>query len=99
MRETVVRAMARVQLIIPDQDRDRFVRQARGEGLTLSAWLRAAAHERCENRHRAERFTSAAAVEAFFLSCDASEDPEREPDWDEHLRIIAESHRRSSAGT
>ena len=35
--------MARVQLIIPDEDRDRFVRQARGEGLTLSAWLRAAA--------------------------------------------------------
>ena len=35
--------MARVQLIIPDEDRDRFIRQARREGLTFSAWLRAAA--------------------------------------------------------
>ena len=91
--------MARVQLIIPDEDRDRFVRQARGEGLTLSAWLRAAARERLENRQRADRFISAAAVEAFFSSCDALEGPEREPDWDEHLSIITESRRRSSART
>ena len=38
--------MARVQLIIPDEDRDRFVHQARKEGMTFSAWLRAAAHKR-----------------------------------------------------
>ena len=95
----MVRAMARVQLIIPDEDRDRFVRQARGEGLTLSAWLRAAARERLENRQRADRFTSPAAVEAFFSACDALEGPEREPDWDEHLSVIAESRRRSSVAT
>ncbi len=35
--------MARVQLIIPDVDPDRFVHQARKEGMTFSAWLRAAA--------------------------------------------------------
>ena len=29
--------MARVQLIISDEDRDRFVQQARREGMTLSA--------------------------------------------------------------
>ena len=91
--------MARVQLIIPDEDRDRFVRQARGEGLTLSAWLRAAGRERLEIRERADRFTSPADVEAFFLECDALEGPEREPDWDEHLGVIAESRGRSSAGT
>ena len=50
--------MARVQLIIPDEDRDRFVQQARQEGLTFSAWLRAAARERLEDRQRAERFNS-----------------------------------------
>ena len=91
--------MARVQLIIPDGDRDRFVRQARGEGLTLSAWLRAAARDRLENRQRADRFMSPAAVEAFFLACDALEGPEREPDWNEHLSVIAESRWRSSSGT
>ena len=31
-----VGAMARVQLVIPDEDRDRFVHQARKEGMTLS---------------------------------------------------------------
>ena len=95
----MVRAMARVQLIIPDEDRDRFVRQARGEGLTLSAWLRAAARERLASRQRADRFTSPETVEAFFSACDALEGPEREPDWDEHLSVIAESRRRSSART
>ena len=95
----MVRAMARVQLIIPDEDRDRFVRQARGEGLTLSAWLRAAARERLASRQRADRFTSPETVEAFFSACDALEGPEREPDWDEHLSVIAGSRRRSSART
>ena len=40
--------VARVQLVIPDEDRDRFIHQARSEGMTLSAWLRAAAHQRLE---------------------------------------------------
>ena len=80
--------MAKVQLIIPDEDRDRFVRQAHGEGLTLSAWLRAAARERLESRQRADRFTSPASVEAFFEACDALEGPEREPDWHEHLTSV-----------
>ena len=41
--------MARVQLVMPDADRDRFVDQARREGMSLSAWIRAAARERLEN--------------------------------------------------
>ena len=86
-------------MIIPDEDRDRFVCQARGEGLTLSAWQRVATQERHENRQRADRFMSPAAVEAFFLACDTLEGPEREPDWGEHLSVIAESRRRTSAGT
>ena len=42
--------MARVQLVIPDEDRDRFVHQARREGMTLSAWLRTAARERLKEQ-------------------------------------------------
>ena len=42
--------MARVKLIFPDEDKAQFVRQARREGLTLSAWLRAAGQERLEAR-------------------------------------------------
>ena len=66
--------------------------------MTLSAWLRAAARERLQSRQRADRFTSPAAVESFFLTCDTLEGPEREPDWDEHLNVIDESRRRGSAG-
>ena len=50
--------MARVQLVIPDEDRDRFVRQARSEGMTLSEWLRFAAHRRLEEQQRSHSFES-----------------------------------------
>lgn len=89
--------MARVQLVIPDEDRDRFVQQARREGLTLSAWLRATAHARLEYRQRSELFESPADMEKFFMVCDTLEGPETEPEWDEHLSAITGSRRRNAA--
>ena len=91
--------MARVQLVIPDEDRDRFVHQARREGMTLSAWLRTAARERLEARQRVKRFESPEDVEEFFRACAALEGPEMEPDWSEHLRVISESRSRGMAPT
>ena len=38
--------MARVQLVMSDEDRERYLHQACREGMTFSAWLRAAAEER-----------------------------------------------------
>ena len=87
-------AMARVQLVMPDEDRDRFLHQARSEGMTLSTWLRAAARERLEERQRAAPFESPAELERFFQACDALEGPEMEPEWNEHLDVINESRRR-----
>ena len=89
--------MAKVQLVIPDEDRDRFVQQARREGLTLSAWLRAAARARLEDRQRSELFQSPADLEKFFMASDTLDGPEVEPEWDEHLSAIAESRRRHAA--
>jgi len=86
--------VARVQLIIPDDDRDRFVRQARREGLSFSAWLRAAARDRLEARERAQRFQSREDLQRFFEKCDAREGAGVEPDWEEHLRTIHESKTR-----
>ena len=83
--------MARVQLVMPDADRDRFVDQARREGMSLSAWLRSAARERLETRQRVKVFESPEDVEEFFRSCAALDGPETEPDWSEHLRVISES--------
>ena len=85
--------MVRVQLVIPDADRDRFVHQARREGMTLSAWLRTAARERLEEQQGAEPFESPEDLEAFFDTCDALEGPTSEPDWGEHLDVISESRR------
>lgn len=87
--------MARVQLIIPDQDRERFARQAQREGMTFSAWLRTAAQARVEEQRR--RFSSVVELEEFFHQCDAMDGPETEPEWSEHLRTISRSRAAGSA--
>ena len=89
--------MARVQLIIPDEDRDRFFSQAKREGMTLSAWLRAAARECLESRQHVKHFGSPAELEAFFRECNAQAGPGREPDWEEHLAVMRESRLRGIA--
>ena len=90
--------MARVQLVMPDVDKVRFTYQAQREGMSLSAWLRAAARDRLAERQKVKRFQSVEDVKAFFERChalDGSEnEPEREPDWEEHLAVINESKSR-----
>ena len=83
--------MARVQLVMADEDKERFVDQARREGMSLSAWMRAAARDRLEARRRVKLFESPEDVRQFFLSCAALDGPEMEPDWSEHLRVMNES--------
>ena len=91
--------MARVQLVMPDADRDRFVDQARREGMSLSAWMRAAARERLETRQQVKLFASPEDVREFFRSRSALDGPEREPDWSEHLRVMNESRAAGVTGT
>ena len=91
--------MARVQLVMPDEDRDRFVHQARREGMSLSSWLRAAARERLETRQSIKHFQAPEDVEEFFRACAALDGPETEPDWSEHLRVMDESRGRGASGT
>ena len=87
--------MARVQLVIPDDDRVRFLRQARLEGLTFSAWLRAAAQERLERMRPKSRFRTQEDLADFFAACDAAEGTnEMEPDWEKHKRTMDQSRRR-----
>ena len=91
--------MARVQLVMPDEDRDRFVHQARREGLTLSAWFRAAARERLDRRQRTAPFSSRAEMEEFFRGCDTLDGPASEPDWSIHLSVIDASRRDGAAAS
>ena len=62
--------MARVHITIPDEERDRFVHQARSEGMSLSAWLRLAAWERLREHRTVPTFSSVEEIESFFDSCD-----------------------------
>ena len=91
--------MARVQLVMPDADRDRFVDQARREGMSLSAWIRAAARERLEARQSVKLFKSPDDVREFFRHCATLDGPETEPDWGEHLPVMNESRGTGITGT
>ena len=91
--------MARVQLIIRDEDRSRYIHQARKEGLTLSAWLRAAADERLERNSRTAPFESIADIKKFFAKCDKLDSGGTEPDWDQHLLVINETRKRGMTNT
>ena len=91
--------MARVQFVIPDEDRDRYLYQARKEGMTLSAWLRAAARERLQQREESKSFQSPEDLEEFFRACDRLEGPEAEPDWGRHLDLVNQSRSGGASGT
>lgn len=91
--------MARVQLVMPDEDRDRFTHQAKLEGMSLSAWLRSAARERLESRQATKKFQSPQEVREFFRTCAGNEGPEPEPDWNEHLQTMTRSRAQGASGT
>ncbi len=90
--------MARVQLIIPDEDRAQFLSQARKEGMTFSAWMRAAAHQRVEEMRKSARLHSVEDLRDFFRRIDAryGPDAEPEPDWEEVKRTMLEDQLRDA---
>ena len=81
-------------MVIPDADKYRFAHQARREGMSLSAWLREAAHERLERSLEFKKFQSAEEVREFLHQCHERAGPGREPDWEEHLTVMNESKSR-----
>jgi hypothetical protein len=87
---------SRVQVILDEAERESFRERAKAEGLSLSAWLRRAGHERLSARP-ASPLGNVRALRAFFASCDAREKGQ-EPDWREHLEVIEKSRRRGSSG-
>ncbi len=91
--------MARVQLLISDEELARIRHQARKEGLTLSAWLRTAAKEQLTQKQRVEPFLDRAELNSFFQECDSREGPLNEPEWDEHLAVIRTSRKTGEAAT
>lgn len=91
--------MARIQLVVPDEDRDRYVHQARKEGMSLSAWLGVAARRHYERQQRGGSFRIREDLERFFSECDALGGPEQEPGWEKHLEVINRSRLGSASRT
>ena len=89
--------MTRVQVLLEEAEREEFRRQAEREGLSLSAWLRRAAQERLRSRAR-RRLSTLRELREFFREVDAREKG-REPDWDEHLAVMARSRASGGSGT
>ena len=85
----------RVQVILSEQDRERFRRLAKQEGLSLSGWLKRAGLERAAALTAPERLRSTHDLRDFFARCDERESG-REPDWEEHLAVIKRSRSRGS---
>lgn len=86
----------RVQVILDEQEKELFQREARREGLSLSAWLRSAGEERLQGRPASARLDTAEDLRAFFSACDQREEG-REPDWNEHLEVMAASKRQGAS--
>lgn len=85
--------MVRIQLDIPEDERERFARQAERQGMTLNAWLISAARKNMPERTAAKPFQSLEELRDFWKWCDTLHDGQREPDWEEHLRIMDLSKR------
>jgi hypothetical protein len=78
--------MTRVQVLVPEDERERFRRQAQQEGVSLSAWLRRAGQERLRSRE-GRRISTVRELREFFRRVDAREKG-REPAWAEHKATI-----------
>ena len=93
--------MARIQLVMPDADRAAFLAQARREGMSFSAWMRAAAQRRVEEMQQGERFRSVEELREFFREVDAMHGPNPgpEPDWEDVKRAMLEDQLRDALKT
>ncbi len=87
---------SRVQVILSDAEREAFRRQASAKKMSLSNWLREAGLKQLESEQDRPIRTTAELRE-FFASL--PEEPGVEPDWAEHLDVMAQSRRRGSSGT
>jgi hypothetical protein len=90
--------MVRVQVLMTPEEREAFRRVARAEGLSLSGWLRKAGLERLAAAGARERIEEPEQLDEFFSRCDARESG-REPDWEEHLKIIRRSREAGQSDT
>ena len=81
-------------------EKERFRRLAERAGKSLSEWLRDVARDWADAEAAAERLDTPEELDRFFAACDAHEEGRgREPEWEEHLRVIEASVRGGASGS
>jgi hypothetical protein len=80
----------RVQVLLEEEEKELFAQEAQRAGMSLSAWIREAGKERLKSRPARLKLETPDDLRAFFASCD-SRNEGREPDWEEHLRVLERS--------
>ena len=90
--------MARVQISLSDDEKRRWQEQARREGMSLSAWMRARVKGRAASgggRSAGKQVHTDEDREAFFRMIDAlhGPDPKPSPTWEEINRMLEERMR------
>lgn len=84
--------VSRIQVILPEEEREKLRQVAEREGLSLSAWLRRIGLEKAREAAADDRITTLAELDRFFRSCDRREKSGgAEPDWEEHLAVMERS--------
>ena len=88
----------RIHIVLDEEEKERFRRQAEREGRSLAAWIREAAREKLEAGAARSRLETREELAEFFASCDRRE-TEPEPDWEEHREVIERSTRSGGSQT
>ncbi|KPJ94148.1 MAG: hypothetical protein AMS18_04340 [Gemmatimonas sp. SG8_17] len=83
-------SVTRIHILLDEAEKERYRRRAERAGMSLGAWLRQAAQEKLAAEQSAIRLETVAELRAFFASCDERE-PDKEPDWADHRRVIESS--------
>ena len=81
----------RIQVIIDEKEAARFKSQAMKESKSLSAWLRDAGRKMLEMNQETNALRDSGALRRFFQICHDREQG-REPEWEEHKRLILEGY-------
>jgi hypothetical protein len=88
----------RIHIVLDRAEKERFRQLAEREGKSLSEWLRDVARARADAESERDRLDTSEQLDRFFATCDEREHG-REPDWDEHLRVIRGSIAKGASDT
>jgi len=84
----------RINLVVREDEKERYRASADRAGVSLSEWVREAAREKLARESRGRRLDTVEDLRSFFAECDARHAGEGpEPDWEDHEQVIEDSIR------